>query len=255
MGKESPNLLLRLFMYLESYKLKRLERKVFEQVDLGIAVSEADRIILQKLCPRGKFVVVDNGVDTQNFIPGSEMIEPNTLVWVGGFNHYPNKEGIYHFLDIIYPLIKNKIPKIRLYLVGSSVTKKLKEIAFLDSTIKILGFVDDPLPFIQKASAFIVPLLSGGGTRLKILEAMSAKKAIITTTIGCEGIDGTNNKHYIIADKPEQFAMATYRVLNNEDLRNRLGENARRLVSEKYDWKIINNNLNNIYRALFVNDY
>jgi glycosyltransferase involved in cell wall biosynthesis len=248
MSEEIKNFPLKLFMRFESWKLKKLESRIFNQVDLGIAVSELDKEILQSLCPGGRFVTVENGVEVDKFRPAYNNVEPNTLVWVGGFNHFPNKEGMHYFLESIYPKIKQRLPEVRLDVIGSNVTEKLKSFASLDNSIRLLGFVDDPLPYIQKATVFVVPILSGSGTRLKILEAMSAGKAIVSTTIGCEGIEGLNNRDYLIADTPEEFSEKVVEVINNQSLQRYLGVNARKLAEQKYDWKVICEKMENAYK-------
>jgi len=248
MGRQSWNPLLRLFLYLESWKLKRLESKIFTQVDLGITVSELDKKILQKLCPGGKFVVIENGVETEIFKPNNEKVETNKLVWVGGFDHFPNKQGMYYFLENIYPKIKERLPEIKLDIVGGGIPEKFKELCKGDASIRLLGYVEDPLSYIQKATVFISPILSGGGTRLKILEAMSAGKAIVSTTIGCEGIEGLNNRDYLIADTPEEFSEKVVEVINNKELQRYLGVNARKLAKQKYDWTVICNKIESTYR-------
>ena len=155
--------------------------------------------------------------------------------------------GIYCFLEKVYPIIKESVPEVRLDLVGGGVTKRLERVASEDKSIRVLGYVDDPVPYIQKACAYIIPILSGSGTRLKILEAMSSGKAIISTSIGCEGIEGKNMEHFLIADRPDEFAEATFMVLKDAGLRTCLGENARRLAIEKYDWNVITEKLDQLY--------
>jgi len=246
----SRNLALKAFLRLEAWRLKKLESKIFKEVDVGIVVSELDKKILQKLCPEGRFVVIENGVDLEKFKPTNEKVNPSTLLWLGGFDHYPNKEGMYYFLENVYPRIKHKLPDIRLDIIGGGITNKLKRFACVDNSIRLLGYVNDPFPYIQKASVFIVPILSGGGTRLKVLEAMSAGKAIVTTTIGCEGIAGENGTHYIIVNAPKDFVDAVVRIIGDPDLRNKLGDNASQLIERKYDWKIITQKLDKIYKEI-----
>ncbi len=253
MSKQSHNLPLKLFLYFESQKLKMFESKIFEQMDMGLTVSEVDKNLLTELCPEGNFVVVENGVDTNKFKPLLTDIEPNTLLWVGGFGYSPNKEAIYFFLENIYPLIKKDVSDVKLNLVGGGITEKLNNISSYDPSITIFGYVDDPIPYIQRATVFIVPILSGSGTRLKTLEAMAAEKAIVTTSVGCEGIEGIDKIHYLIADKPADFAKCVIDLLNDSDLRKALGINARKLATQKYDWGIILEKLNNIYKTLKIN--
>lgn len=252
MAEDSSNLFLKIFCYLEAYKLKKLESRIFNEIELGIVVSEVDKKIFQRICHGGNFEVIENGVDVDKFKPAPDQIEPNTLLWVGGFDHHPNKQGIYWFLDNVYPLIKKKAPEIILYLIGGGVTNKLRRYASVDSSIKILGYVDDPIPFLQRATVFIAPILSGSGTRLKLLEAMAARKAIVTTKIGCEGIMGINNIHLLIADTPEQFAGSVVRTVRDYDLRNRLGNNARKMIIPNYDWKVIIDKLDSLYNRIVL---
>jgi glycosyltransferase involved in cell wall biosynthesis len=246
-GQGSKNLFLKVFLLFESLKLKRLESEIFRQVDLGITVSEVDREILQELCPEGKFFVVENGVDTRKFIPDESQIESNTLLWIGGFNQLPNREGIYYFLEEVYPEIKERMPDVKLEIIGGGVTERLRRMANTDASINLLGYVEDPLPHIQRASVFIVPILSGSGTRLKLLEAMATGKAIVTTSIGCEGIDGTDGTHFIVADTAKEFARAIIKIINDTSLRTRLGKSARELTEKTYDWRIITEKLEQIY--------
>ena len=255
MGKESKNPFLKFFLYLESWKLKRLESEIFKQVNLGIVVSELDKEILQKLCPVGKFVVIENGVETIKFTPDYQNNEQNKLVWLGGFDHYPNRQGIYYFLEEIYPKIKQKMPDTRFDIIGGGITEKLKYLANADSSINLIGYVDDPLPYIQRASIFVVPILSGGGTRLKVLEAMSTGKAIVSTSIGCEGINGTNGKHYILADDAKAFAEAVLSLLNDKKQIINLGMNARKIVEKNYDYNEICHKLNILYVNLVQDRY
>ncbi len=249
-SEQSRNLLLRIFMHFESFKLKNFERKIFKQISMGITVSEIDKKILSVLCPEGNFTVIENGVDTDTFRPADGATEANSLLWVGGFGYSPNREAIYYFLKEIYPLVKKKAKNVKINIVGDGVTKKLKSLSAGDSSINIIGYVDDPIPYIQKATAFIVPILSGSGTRLKTLEAMSAAKAIVTTSVGCEGIDGIDKIHYLIADRPLDFANSIIELFNNPNLQQKLGVNARRLATQKYDWKIVSEKINNLYKNM-----
>jgi polysaccharide biosynthesis protein PslH len=248
-GKETKNILLKLFLFLETIKIKRLESNIFKKIDLGIVVSEFDRELLKGLCPEGNFVVIENGVESEKFIQSDEPTEPNKLVWLGGFNPYSNREAIYYFFEKIYPMIKCKNNDVKIDIIGGRLTDKLRNIADNDSSINLCGYVDDPLPIIQKASVFIAPILSGGGTKLKILEAMSVAKAIVTTSIGCEGINGKNREHYIIADNSDEFAMSVNELLKDKLFRKRLGLNARKLVEMNYDYKAICKKLNYIYES------
>jgi glycosyltransferase involved in cell wall biosynthesis len=249
-SKQSGNPLLKAFSRLESWKLKNFERKIFKQVNTGIAVSDVDKKILEKLCPDGNFEVVENGVDVKDFAPRPAGTENRTLLWVGGCGYSPNRVAVEFFLKDIYPLIKKEMPDVKFNIIGNGIAGKLKKICRQDPSVHTLGFVDDPVPYLQKATVFIAPILSGSGTRLKTLEAMAAEKAIVTTSIGCEGIAGIDNVHYLIADEPSAFAASVLSLLRDPALRKRLGENARLLTVQKYDWDIISEKISMVYEKL-----
>lgn len=248
MGRACRSILLKSFLYLEALKLRRLERNIFRQVDLGIVVSELDKGILQKLCPEGNFLVVENGVDLDKFKPSVKPQEDNKLLWLGGFDQYPNRQGILFFLRNIYPLVKKEVPSVRIDILGGGVTEELMKFVISDSSINFTGYVEDPLPYIHGATVFVAPILTGGGTKLKVLEAMAAGKAIVSTTVGCEGIDGIHGHHYLIADEEHGFAKAVVRLLNNESLRDTLQINARNFVCAGYDYDNICRKLDLYYK-------
>jgi glycosyltransferase involved in cell wall biosynthesis len=240
---------LKLFLYLEALKLKRLESRIFSQLDLGIAVSELDRRHLERLCPGGHFAVVENGVDVRAFVPNPDAIDPNALVWVGGFYQFSNCEAVRFFLEEIYPRIKQEKAEIKFYVVGGGIPDWLRSLATGDPSIVLTGYVDDPLTFIQRAAVFVAPILSGGGTKLKILEAMAVGKAIVSTSIGVEGIEGNDQEHYVVADGPDAFSSRVLSLLNDRIFRERLGANARTLAMEKYDWEAICEAISGIYQS------
>lgn len=249
MANGYTNPLFRALLYLESRKLRKLEGEVFKQVDFSVAVSNTDKEHLQTLCPTATFEVIENGVDTNAFMPGTVRTDENSLLWVGGFDQYPNREGIFFFLDSIYPLIKKVVRSVRLIILGSNENSKLRKIVEKDASIRLTGYVDDILPFLHKATVFIAPILSGSGTRLKLLEAMAAGKPIVTTSIGCEGIEGVNKMHFLIADSAREFAEGVTNLITNGKLSTYLGENARALAVKKYDWKRIGERMDLIYRS------
>jgi glycosyltransferase involved in cell wall biosynthesis len=252
MSKESKNIFLKVFLYYEAFKLRNLEKQVLRLFDLGIVVSDIDKTKLLEICPEGNLLVIENGVDTTAFIPGA-AIDNNTLVWVGGFKNFSNESAMHYFLTDIYPEIKLKFPDIRFNVIGDGISKRLNNLISSDSSICYLGFVDDPLPYIQKSAIFVVPIISGSGTRLKLLEAMSAGKATVTTEVGCEGIEGSDGIHFVVANSPRDFASAVINLMNDNNYRLKLELNARLLMEKKYDWNIITNKLVSAYSSIVAN--
>lgn len=251
MGKNCENFLLKLFLNYETVKLKRLERNIFLQVNMGITVSENDKQYLEDLNPNSKFYVIENGVDTKLFV-GNMCGEKKNILWIGGLNDYSNNEAMTYFLKKIYPIVKEADEDITMTIVGGG-ESKLSKIYEKDKTIIFTGFVDDPVQYLNRATIFVAPILSGSGTRLKLLEAMSARKGIVSTSIGCEGIEGEDKVHFLLADSAKQFAEKIILLLNDEKLRNKISENAWNLAKQKYEWNIIINKINILYHQIVDN--
>ena len=149
----------------------------------------------------------------------------------------PNEDAICFFAEKILPLVAQAIPEVKLTVVGRNPTTRLREIAAADARIRVTGRVDDVRPYIDRAAAYVVPLRIGGGTRLKIYEAMAMAKPVISTTIGAEGLPLNNGRDLLIADEPETFARAVVRTLEDRMLVRQLGEQARANVCERFGWE------------------
>ncbi len=237
------------WFFLHQYKkLLRYEKKMCPLFNYCVAVSELDKQQLQSIAPQAAFTVIPNGVDVDYFRPqNSELRTPNSeLIFAGRTDYLPNIDGLNFFLHEIFPLIKKEIKDARLTIIGK--TRTNNDIGLpLTNDVTHLGFVEDIRPYIGKAAVYVVPLRIGGGTRLKILDAMAMGKAIVSTSIGAEGIDVTHGKNILIADTPEDFSRQVIRVLNDDTLRQSLGKEGRRLVEEKYSWDIIGKKMDEIY--------
>ncbi len=236
------------YLWWQSLKLKRFERSAGKLFDFHTTVSEADKKTLLKICPQGRIAIIPNGVDTDYFKATNDKMEPNSLIYVGGMTWFPNYDAMLYFIGEILPLIRAEIPDIRLYCVGRQIDNRFHDMAREEASLKIHGFVDDVRPLITKASVFIVPLRIGGGTRLKIVDALSMGKAIVSTSIGCEGLKVTDGKEIVIADSSDKFAGKVVELLRDARLRNSLMNNARKTALEIYSWKIIAPELIKVYQ-------
>ncbi len=234
----------KLFFYLDWLKLRKFEKHALKKVNLTVAVSQKDKEGLKKKSPYAKIEVISNGVDTEYFKKDNTKEEDNTLVYVGGLNWFPNLDAINYFQNDILPIIKKEKPSVKLRVIGRLPGKPLK---FVDSAIDLLGFVNDDRPYISNTSIFIVPLRVGGGTRLKILNALSMSKAIVSTSIGCEGLEVTDGTNILIADTAEEFAAKVINLLNSPEKRKSLGESGRRLAIQKYEWNVVAKKMNQLY--------
>ena len=220
----------------------RFERDALAHFDLVLAVSEADRDTFERLYPgalRAPVHVVQTGVDTQYFSPLSATPARRAhLVFTGSMDWLPNEDGMLYFVRDILPLVRQAEPGATLSIIGRAPTPAVRKLAEQHG-VEVTGSVDDVRPHVAAGSVYVVPLRIGGGTRLKIFEAMGLGKAVVSTTIGAEGLPVTDGADIVIADEPAAFAAAVVRLIRDDAARTRIESAARRLVVEKYDWSAV----------------
>ena len=221
-------------------KTRRYEARLFRRFDLVTMVSEQDRAVCLADLPgyRGPVEVVPNGVDCEHNRPGLAQPQPDALVFNGSLTYSANYDAMRWFLAEVYPRIKAQVPGVSLTITGSTHGVDLAGLA-LDDTVRLTGFVDDVRIPVAEAGVCVVPIRQGGGTRLKILEAMALGTPVVATSKGAEGLDVADGEHLLLADDPEAFARRTVELLGNPALRHDLAANARRLVEDRYDWAAI----------------
>jgi glycosyltransferase involved in cell wall biosynthesis len=234
-ASNEKNPLVRLYLYLQGRKLRRHEKKWAPKYSVNITVSGLDGIELKSMCPDVNIEVIPNGTDIDYFKPSSDSCG-HGLIYTGGMTWYPNRDAMIYFCREIFPLIKKQIPDVRLDLIGRNPPREITDAAWRDNSIKTHGYIDDIRPYMAAAAVYIVPIRVGGGTRLKILDAMASGKAIVSTSVGCEGIEVTPEESILIGDTPEAFSAQTIRLLQDVKLRRTIEMNARRLAEEKYSW-------------------
>jgi sugar transferase (PEP-CTERM/EpsH1 system associated) len=213
------------------------EDSALQRFDGILTVSEADRNTFTRLYPevRAKPMwVIPTGVDTEYFAPDATAVSEPRLVFTGSMDWLPNEDAMRFFCHDVLPLIRAEEPRARLSIVGRAPTAAVRALA--DEHIEVTGTVPDVRPFMRKAAVHVVPLRIGGGTRLKIFEAMAMGQAVVSTTIGAEGLPLIDGEHAIIADGPRAFADAVVSLLRDTRRRHALSAAARRLVVDHYDW-------------------
>lgn len=230
-------------------KFSEYEQRHLKSYDGIIAMSETDKGYIHRLCGNELPVhVIPNGVDINYFTPTDAKVELSTIVFTGTMNHPPNDEGIQFFCKEIFPGILANEPKAKLLIVGNSPSKEVQALADGDR-VKVTGFVPDIRPYIASASVIIVPLLTGSGTRLKILESMAMGKAIVSTSIGAEGIRCSHGENILLADTPEEFTRRVLELMANQNYSRSVGNKAREIACEEYSWKKLSHKLEDIYRS------
>jgi sugar transferase (PEP-CTERM/EpsH1 system associated) len=217
-------------------KMEAAERRYLRLADHVLAVSETDRDAFASFLDPKKLTVIPTGVDVDYFQPMALPEIANSLVFTGSMDWLPNEDGIFYFVDAILPLIKRQCPEASLEVVGRSPSRRLKALAEREPGVRLTGWVEDIRPFLARGSICIVPLRIGGGTRLKIFEAMAMSKAVISTTVGAEGLPVQHGQNILLTDTAEDFAGSVISLLRNPDQRSRLGAAARTLVEENYSW-------------------
>jgi len=238
--------------YRDYLRFQEYESTFLRDYDCVIAVSEKDRDTFREFTQDSvPLFVVPNGCDTDYFQQIEPVSDQFELVFTGTMQYRPNAEAMLFFCREIYPKILAKVPRCRLKIVGNKPPSEVRALEKLGD-IEVTGFVDDVRPYMASAAVVVVPLLSGSGTRLKILEAMAMGKAVVATTVGAEGIDYTNGRDIIIAEDPESFAENVIALLADRPKREILGKNARELAEQKYSWQSSAVSLEKAYR--FVAD-
>lgn len=236
--------------FLEYKKLFKEEIKGCGKQDALFVTSERDKKLFDKDIPNIPKFVIPNGVDSNFFSSGDNQPEPFTLVFTGMMAYVPNYDGMLYFLDEIFPIVLKKFPSVKVYIVGNRPPKQLS--ARASDNVIITGFVEDVRPYIRRASVYIVPLRMGGGTRLKIGEALSMKIPIVTTSIGCEGIDIVSGESAIIADDPISFANGIISLIQDDSMKKKLVRNGYDVVQSKYEWSVIGKRILELYQDLVI---
>ena len=241
-----------LYSLIQWRRLTRFERSVCQQVDHVIAVSEADAVAFRELVPGVKVDIIPNGINAGQYGQQSgDQIDlgPASLLFTGTMNYRPNVDAAIWFADHVLGEVRKAVPDARLFIVGNKPHGRLDGLR-QRSDIEITGYVQDVLPFLHSAAVYVAPLRMGSGTRLKLLQAMAAGCAIVSTHVGAQGLNVTTGKEMLLADDPESFAQATVALLRDSGLRRRLSQAAHELVCEQYDWSVIIPRLLKVYREM-----
>jgi polysaccharide biosynthesis protein PslH len=223
----------------EQLAIARAERLYLEQADHVVTVSDIDRDFFTRFIDASKMTVIPTGVDLEHFRPSPGQGKPNLLVFTGSMDWLPNEDGVFYFIEEILPRIRRDIPETTVWIVGRRPSLRLETLAAKSQGVRVTGWVEDVRPYVHDASVYIVPLRVGSGTRLKIFEAMAMGKAVVSTSIGAEGLPVQDGKNIILADKPEEFARAVVTLLKDSVARGELGRAARQLVEREYSWACV----------------
>lgn len=230
---------------LHGVAMRQWEPRYAERFDRCTTVSEADQRLLKRANPRLRVDVIPNGVDIQKYQRlAAENVSP-VLLFIGSMGYPPCVDAVLYFCREIFPHIRCTIGAAELWIVGKDPRPEVLQLN--GDGVHVTGRVDDVIPYYRQSAVCVVPLRAGGGTRLKILEAMALGRPVVSTPIGCEGLDVIDGEHLLIADNPKQFAEKTLRLLTDRQLYQHISANGRQLVETRYDWDKIAGRLMEIY--------
>jgi glycosyltransferase involved in cell wall biosynthesis len=228
------------YLYRQWRKMVDFEAATCPKFDSVVAVSREDREQMEREYGVENVYDVPTGVDTDFFRPSNQRErKPHNLVFTGSMDWLPNEDAIRYFTEHIMPRIKRSVPDVTLTVVGRDPYPGLVELSKQDPSVIVTGRVEDVRPYMDEAAVYIVPLRIGGGTRLKIYEAMAMEKPIVSTSIGAEGLPVTNGTEILLADTPESFADSVVRLFQNTDLAEQIGQRGAARVRKEFGWESV----------------
>lgn len=238
----------RMFNQLEYLRFRRFEQRCWRRIDGCVVTSEREAPVVGAHAPGTPTAVVPNGVDVDSFVPSCDPVEPRTVVFNGTLDYRPNLDAVQYLLDQVWPLVLNRCPDARLEIVGYASPEDVRRLR--RPGVVFTGQVPDVRTYLQRAAVIAVPVRMGGGTRLKIVEALALGKAIVSTSLGCEGIAVRDEEHLLIADDAQAFAAKTAELFAEPARREALGRAGRALAEAAYSWALAGDALDALYSRL-----
>ena len=226
------------FMKMQWRRMFDYEKEACKCFDWVAAVSKEDADAMSREYEIENVSDIPTGVDTEFFAPiGNVQKDEFNLVFTGSMDWLPNEDAIQWFTQEILPLVRREIPEVTLTVVGRNPFASLIELSKKDKSIVVTGRVPDVRPFMERASVYVVPIRIGGGTRLKIYEAMAMQLPTVSTTVGAEGLPVNNGEEIFLRDTPQEFAESVVKLLKDKALARKIGEQAAKTVREKFGWQ------------------
>ncbi len=241
-----------LYSFIQWRRLTRYERQIIHTVTHTVAVSQADAAAFQRLVPGCAVTVVPNGIDTKRYAREDITLDlgPAALVFTGSMDYRPNVDAVLWFAEHVLERVRARVPEAKFFVVGNRPHHRLNALRNRAS-VQITGWVPDVNPFLHAATVYVAPLRMGSGTRLKLLQAMAARRAIVSTSTGAQGLDVQDRVHLRLADTAEAFATAVIELLQHPAERAALGERAAEHVARCYDWSVIAPRLLAVYESIW----
>ncbi|MDE0481984.1 MAG: glycosyltransferase family 4 protein [Candidatus Poribacteria bacterium] len=246
---ETSNLFYKFAYWTQQIAFQHYERVISPQFDAVTCTSDIDAAVFQQHCAEEVVKVIPNGVDVTHYHPDFTSEAPAHLIYIGSMDWYPNEDAVSFFVQQVLPQIQNSVPDTKFSIVGGNPSARVQKLGDREGVV-VTGRVPEIKPYFAEATVFVVPLRIGSGTRLKILEAMAMGKAVVSTTVGAEGLALRDGEEIFIADEPKAFAEAVTQLLIDPSLRRKIGENGRARVEQDYDWRNIGKKLLAVYESV-----
>jgi len=228
--------------------MNEFEQRALNEFDGHIVVSEPDAERLRRMNSRARIFVVENGVDV-DYYASEQSAGKKRVVFVGSMDYHANIDGAINFARNVWPAVRGKKPELVFTIVGRDPSPEVRALSSKDG-VEVTGSVDDVRPFYREAIAAVVPLNVGGGSRLKILEAMAAGVPVVSTKLGAEGLDSSDGENILLTDGPAEIGEAVIRIIDDNELAGRLIAGGYALIRERYDWSTLGAKLLNQYQAM-----
>jgi len=249
------NFLKSLYFRLEASRLYRSEKYYCSRSDLNLTCSDEDADSMQNLIPNARFTTVPNGVDISYFYPNqSVQVVKKSIVIVGGLSWYPNREAVEFFIRRIWPTLKERIPELVVDVIGRGPTTEMLRLAESDQRFRVHGFVDDVRDYLWQAQVYLCPIRTGGGTKLKILDALASGCCIIADPFSCKGINVTNGVNVMYARTPKDYVDEIIKLLEDPALEKGLKKEGPKLIRNQYSYSEIGKQYAKILETLLEQD-
>ncbi len=239
------NPLKKFLLFVEWSRMRAYER-VLARFDRCLVCSALDKKALEEAVPEARLDIIPNGVDLSYLRPSTVAPDPHSIIYTGNMSYFPNTDGILYFYHEIFPYVKERVPDVKLYVVGQRPPGKVRDLA-RDSNVIVTGLVEDIRSYYLRSAVAICPIRFGAGTPFKVIESLALGVPVVSTAQGCAGLGVQGGRDILIADQPEEFAARVVELMENGALRNTLSANGREFVEREHDWEDIISRLEDIY--------
>jgi glycosyltransferase involved in cell wall biosynthesis len=263
--RENAPWYLRPIGYLEEQRIKRYEGMVVSLYDHTLAVTEPDHLALKEAVEffagdheknKDSITVIPIAVDTEKLQPVSRKSDSKNIVTLGTLHYPPNADGIRWFAEEVFPLVHERDPDTTLTIIGKNPPPDFYQLQEKHpDSIEVTGYVQDLVPYLERAALMVIAVRAGGGMRVRILEAFARGMPVVTTTVGLEGIEAQPGKEILVEDSPREFAQAVLNLMNDPELGLLLAKNGRQLAVEQYDWQVVLQKMDTIYQRDSIQEY